>query len=529
MERSASSIFDFIVVGAGSAGSVMANRLSEGDRYSVLLIEQGRKDSSMLLRMPKGFGAVLAGNEYVSRYPVTRGVDEPSTEVWLRGKTLGGSSSVNGMIWLRPQPEGFSALTRAGGDAWSWSRMERYYHSLDGTGVVDGIIPVAPHAEHYDITEAFIDAACTTGLPRHDRLSELGRTGVGHLHFNIDQRGRRRSAASAFLKPARKRKNLHIETGVMASKLVLEGKKVTGVVCRRNNENITFNARREVILCAGALESPQILQRSGIGPAGLLNELGIPIVHANPHVGANLREHLLLGISFEVKSWGDTENRQYGGMPLIGNVLRYLMTRKGPMAQSPCHAAAFIRSDERLDAPDIQLMFNPYSREGSGFSQSPGVSIVGYLMYPKSTGEIVVRASDPGTGPLIKPNYLDDEYDRRASVAAVRHIRDIASREPLVSRLVREMPSSAAAQSDDEIIDLYRKGGMPGFHAVGTCAMGSDAESGVVDGNTRVHGVDGVRVVDCSIYPEMLSGVTNASIMGVAMRAADLIMDAHRR
>ena len=174
-------------------------------------------------------------------------------------------------------------------------------------------------------------------------------------------------------------------------------------------------------------------------------------------------------------------------------------------------------------------MFNPYSREGSGFSQSPGVSIVGYLMYPKSTGEIVVRASDPGTGPLIKPNYLDDEYDRRASVAAVRHIRDIASREPLVSRLVREMPSSAAAQSDDEIIDLYRKGGMPGFHAVGTCAMGSDAESGVVDGNTRVHGVDGVRVVDCSIYPEMLSGVTNASIMGVAMRAADLIMDAHRR
>lgn len=529
MEISNASIFDFIIVGAGSAGSVLANKLSEHGRHSVLLLEQGKKDSSFLLRMPKGFGAVLAGNDYVSRYPVTRGANEPSGEVWLRGKTLGGSSSVNGMIWLRPQPESFTALARAGGEQWDWSHMAPCFQALDGAGGGDGVFPVNTHKTQHDITNAFIAAASASGLPRHDFLPDIGREGVAHLRFNIDDKGKRRSASTAFLKPLARHPNVRIETQVEVDRLAFEGKRAISVICRRKGEVIHYTARREILLCAGALESPQILQRSGIGPAPLLKELDIPVVHANPNVGANLHEHLLLSINYEVKSWADTENNQYSGLRLVGNLLRYGLTRKGPMAESPCHAAAFVRSDERLNTPDIMLMFNPYSREGNDFCDSPGVSMCGFPMYPRSTGSIRISSTNPGSAPLIKPNYLIDEHDRVGGIAAVRHIRRIAAQAPLASRLMRETPLSAAAQTDDEITDLYRSKGIPGFHSTGTCAMGSDGASSVVDGNTQVHGVDGIRVVDCSIYPEMLSGVTNASIMAVAMRASDLILKQHHQ
>ena len=528
VRSSNASNFDFIVVGAGSAGSVIANKMSEHGRYSVLLLEQGKADSSMLLKMPKGFGAVLAGNKYVSRYDVTRPANEPAGEVWLRGKTLGGSSSVNGMIWARPQPESFSALTQAGGDAWNWADMESYFDVLDGAGSSDGIISITTHQNQHAVTKAFIDAACATGLSRRDHMPDVGKNGAGFLHFNIDKTGKRHSASTAFVKPLYQRANARVETNTQVDKLVFEGKRATSVVCHRNGEKTIYTAQREIVLCAGTLESPQILQRSGIGPAPLLDELGIPLVRANPHVGANLHEHLLLGINFEVKSWGDTENRQYSGFRLLWNVSRYGLTRSGPMAQSPCHAATFVCSDEQLNAPDIQLMFSPFSRAGKGFSESPGISIVGYPMYPTSTGKILICSKETDVPPLIQPNYLETDYDKRVSIAVLRHIRNIAAQSPLAERFVQEMQLSAAAQTDEEILQLYRNNGQPGFHATGTCAMGIDSTTSVVDGKTRVHGVDGLRVVDCSIYPQMLSGVTNASIMAVAMRAADLILEEYR-
>lgn len=516
--------FDFIIVGAGSAGSVLANKLSQQGSYSVLLLEQGKSDSSVLLKMPKGFGAVLAGEKYVSRYSVSSNTLRPNDEVWLRGKTLGGSSSVNGMIWARPQPEGFKALTLAGGDKWSWAQINPYLEELDGAANGKGIICVNRHKNQYAITDAFVESSCSTGLKNYDQMPDVGQIGTGYLYFNIDNKGKRHSAATAFLKPISQQSNIRIETTCQVDKILFEGKHASAVMCQGSSGKITYTARREIILCAGTLESPQILQRSGIGPAPLLDKLGIDIVHENPNVGKNLREHLLLGINFQVKSAAYSENSQYAGLRLLWNVIRYGITRNGPMAQSPCHAATFVSSDIQSKTPDIQIMFSPFSREGNGFSKSPGVSIAGYPMFPKSTGEIMISSARP-SAPIITPNYLSDEYDRKASIEAIRAIRNIAEQTPLADKLLCELPSTAVAQTDDDIVDLYQKNGQPGFHAVGTCAMGSDSESSVVGSNTSVHGVTGLRVVDCSIYPQMLAGVTNALTMAVAMRAADLIIE----
>lgn len=518
-------IFDYIVVGAGSAGCTLAHRLASDGNYRVLLIEQGARDRSPLFRIPKGFGALLKGDRHVSRYQVTRNDAQVADELWLRGKALGGSSSVNGMIWIRPRPEGLQRLSRYGGEDWRYACLEPHLDALDGLGSEGGYFRVAPHREQYAITGEFIQACEKQGLPKQGPLTDIGGCGAGYLHYNIDGSGRRQSAASVFLGRPESRQNLQVRTGLRVNRVIFAARQAQAVLCENAGAELLFQARKEVILSAGAIESPLILQRSGIGDSTLLEELGIDQLQANTHVGKNLREHLIGGVGVDTRAPLDSENRQYSGLRLLGNLGRYYASRKGPMSQSPCHAAAFLKSNDSLAAPDVMLMFSPFSRDGDDFSARPGISLSAYAMYPESSGEVALASKQPGVPPRIRMNYLQTEYDRRASIAGLRAVKKVLKQEPFASRVLADTSALAGAETDDEFLAIYKTRGQPGFHAVGSCAMGEANGASVVDPRGRVHGVTGLRVVDASILPEMIASVTNATVMAIAMRAADLILE----
>jgi choline dehydrogenase len=523
-----SILYDYIIVGAGSSGCVLANRLSADPANQVLLIESGPPDTSGLIHMPRGIGKLLnPGNPHVWSYSA-RQKPGGDAEDWLKGRTLGGSSSVNGMVYLRGHPAEYDGWAAAGCTGWGWDDIGRCYKAMEdhelGAGEwrgVGGPLKISMQQGGSALCEAVIEAAGQAGVPRVEDLNSALDGGIGYQPRTI-WRGKRQSAAKAFLAPVRARTNLTVRTGVEVRRVVFEGLRAVGVELRNGD---IVRARRDIILSAGALNTPKLLQLSGVGPAALLKQHGIKLVADRDGVGRHLLEHRCILVNIRVR--GGSLNREFSGMRLVKNLLRYVLGGSGPMTHAAHEVCAFVKTRPELSRPDAELGIGLYSltvENGAiALEKEAGMTWVGYFTNPDSEGSVMISSADPDAPAAIEANYLDTARDKRHSVDLLRFMRKILQQPALRAHVVSETSPGPAFSTDAQLEEAFFKHGSTAYHAAGTCRMGADAAS-VVDPQLRVRGVDGLRVVDTSIMPTLISGNTNGPAMAMAMRAAELIL-----
>ena len=521
---------DYIIVGAGSAGAGLAYQLARDGRRKILLLEAGPSHRHPFVSMPKGIGKILASERHTWRYQVDSD-DSEAPEHWVRGRLLGGSSAINGMMYFRGQKADYDDWAEAGATGWDGEEMLRVFREMedhesgegDGRGV-HGPLKVSIPQSGDALTEAFIEAGVQMGLPRVHDLNNPQQDGVGYAPQTIG-RGVRSSSARAFLNQAKAFPNLRIVTGFEADRVMFDGLRASGVAGTYNGRRTTFHTGGEVILAAGALNSPAILQRSGVGNPDLLGSLGIRVRAANRQVGEHLLEHRTLFLNYDlVDRLG--ENHQYRGLRLLANTLRYAAMRSGPMAAPPYPAAGFFRTRPGLDRPDAEIVFAPYVmrmlESGLATEAQSSCQIFSYPCRSRSQGTVRILSADPALAPRIRPNYLSDPYDREVTIGCYRFAVEWMRKPAMAALIARERDPVRQIRTDDEIIDFYKRQGGSTFHSCGTCRMGSSADS-VVDARLQVRGVHGLRVADASVMPTMPSSNTNGPSLAVGWRAGEII------
>lgn len=533
--------YDYIIVGAGSAGAVLAARLSENPATSVLLIEAGPKDRNPWIHIPIGVAKTIRNPSVNWLYQTQPDSATAERAIPLpRGKVLGGSSSINGHVVTRGQPEDYDAWAAEGNPGWDFQSLLPYFQKLeDAAGYEDssrghgGPMTVKRSQGLDDLTRLMIKAAGECGIPYNPDPNSPNVEGVGHVQRAL-RNGRRVSTARGYLGPARRRSNLTIICDAQARRVVFEGRRAVGVEFLANGKVQTAKAGREVILSAGAIGSPQLLELSGVGQAQRLKDLGIAVVHDLPGVGENLHDHFLARGAWELTK-PISMNERSSGWPLVKEAIKYAFTREGFLANAVSHMIIFTRSSPEVERPDLELMLTPFtatkSTEFKKLDKVPGVFMSCVPLQPRSRGHVHIRSSDVHDAPVIAPNYLHDEADQRVTIAGLKLIRRLLRSPAFDGYRGDELWPTSDKQSDESLLQYARKTGLTIHHVVGSCRMGpaDKKRANVVGPDLRVHGLDALRVVDASIMPSIISGHTNFPTIAIAEKAADLIKADARR
>lgn len=524
--------YDFIIVGAGSAGCVLANRLSADPAYRVLLLEAGGADINPWIHIPVGYFKTMhnPATDWCYKTEPDIGIAGRSLQ-WPRGKVLGGSSSLNGLLYVRGQPQDYDHWAELGNKGWSFEEVLPYFkksedqeHGADAYHGVGGPQKVSDLRLRRPIAEFFIKAATQVGIPFNKDYNGETQEGVSYFQQTA-HKGFRWSTARGFLRPARKRANLTVLTRAQTTRLLFEGTKAVGVEYLKGGRLHQAMAAREVILSAGAIGSPQILQLSGVGPKALLDKVGVPLVKDLPGVGRNLQDHLQIRLVFKTsqRTLNDEVNNIFK-QAWVG--LQYVLTRTGPLTLAASQVAIFTRSNPHVERPDIQFHMQPLSADkpGDGAHKFSAFTSSVCQLRPYSRGYLEIRSRDPLQHPAIHPNYLSDERDHQVAIDGIKVARRISQAPALAPHIIDEFVPGRQYQSDEELLEAARKYSQTIYHPTSTCKMGHD-DMAVVDDRLRVHGIGHLRVVDASIMPEIVSGNTNAPTIMIAEKGADMILE----